>query len=374
MSASEFAEKIRRVVAFLEREETDAVLLNAQHNFAWITGGASNGIDHSREAGAASILVSREGRAFLLANNIEMQRMLDEQVRRIELEPIQFSWQHEKASTGTVREAVRSAIGSDARLATDIPMFGDTSAIDGKLGALRLHLTEEERSRFRDLGQDASRAMDAAIQAISPGQSELEIAEALRCEMARRTIVPVVLLVAADERISMYRHPLPTGKAWERTLLLVVCARRSGLIASLSRMVSNGVPDDDLFKRTEAAASVNASLWNATRSGATGSELYQVAAEAYERSGFGTEIDKHHQGGAAGYKTREWVAHPASKDEVVQDQAFSWNPSVTGTKVEETILFSENGIEVLTASSLFPKIQTTIEGHDHYSSGILTIN
>lgn len=374
MSASEFAEKIRRVVAFLEREETDAVLLNAQHNFAWITGGASNGIDHSREAGAASILVSREGRAFLLANNIEMQRMMEEQVRRIELEPIQFSWQHEKASTGTIRDAVRSAIGSDARIVTDLPMFGDTSAIDGKLGTLRCHLSEGERGRFRDLGQDASRAMDAAIQSISPGQSELEIAEALRCEMARRTIVPVVLLVAADERISLYRHPLPTGKTWERTLLIVVCARRSGLIASLSRMVSNGVPDDDLIKRTEAAASVNASLWRATRRGATGSELYRVASEAYERSGFGTEIDKHHQGGAAGYKTREWVAHPASKDEVFQHQAFAWNPSVTGTKVEETILFSENGIEVLTASSLFPKIQTTIEGHDHYSSGILTIN
>ena len=60
------------------------------------------------------------------------------------------------------------------------------------------------------------------------------------------------------------------------------------------------------------------------------------AAKAYAEKGFADEIDLHHQGGAAGYRTREWVAHPNANDVVRNDQAFAWNPSITGTKVEET--------------------------------------
>ena len=44
----------------LSREKFDAVLLNSQHNFAWLTGGGCNGVDLSRENGIAALMVNRQ--------------------------------------------------------------------------------------------------------------------------------------------------------------------------------------------------------------------------------------------------------------------------------------------------------------------------
>lgn len=89
-SMNELEEKIERLTKTLSREGLSGVLLNAQHNFAWLTGGASNGIDLSREGGSASLLVATDGKRYLLANNIEMKRMLAEEVSADEFEPIEY--------------------------------------------------------------------------------------------------------------------------------------------------------------------------------------------------------------------------------------------------------------------------------------------
>ena len=155
--------------------------------------------------------------------------------------------------------------------------------------------------------------------------------------------------------------------------MLVTCARRHGLIVSLTRIANIGPASSELKKKTEAAAFVNANLLNATREGVSGRDIYDVAAKAYADAGFADEIDKHHQGGAAGYRTREWVIHPNSTDVVETDQAFAWNPSITGTKVEETVIASGGQCEVITASPGFPQIVTTFDRVEYRSPGILEI-
>ena len=88
----------------------------------------------------------------------------------------------------------------------------------------------------------------------------------------------MVTLVAADERLRLFRHPTPTDLCWDKTVMIVVCARRGGLIASLTRIVWAGAVPEDLRERTRATAGVNASLLAATKPGASGADLYEVAA------------------------------------------------------------------------------------------------
>ncbi len=211
------------------------------------------------------------------------------------------------------------------------------------------------------------------IKTFQIGESELEIARRTADFLAAKNIRSVVALVADDERIQKFRHPVPTEKSWEKVLMIVVCAKRAGLIASLWRIVCNGKIPDELRRRTDACARVNAKLLAATKPDVTGADLYRAAADAYAAENFAGEEKLHHQGGATGYKTRDWVAHPNSSEKVNFRQAFAWNPSITGTKIEETVIVRENEIEIITATSNFPNIAVKIEGREYLSPDILSL-
>ncbi len=357
----------------LERENLDAVLLNAQHNFAWLTGGASNGVDSSRENGVASLVVTRQGKRYLLTNNIEMPRMLAEELSERDFEPVEYAWQDEKADGDLALRRLKDLLGSSSSVATDIALFAEARPIENKIAACRYQLMNAEIERFRIHGKDAGAAVRRVIDSLNQGETELEIAGKMRHELALGGMMSVVTLVAADDRISSFRHPVPTANVWKKTLLMVTCAKRDGLITSLSRIVCAGDVQDELRQKTDAVAYVNACMLDATRPGATGADVYAAASKAYADKGFAGEINRHHQGGAAGYKTREWVAHPHSAEIVQENQAFAWNPSIIGTKAEETCIVTVDGIEVITVSPDFPQIPVTINGTEYFSPGILSL-
>ena len=367
---SELEQKTERITRMLSAENLGGVLLNAQHNFSWLSCGGSNGIDLSRENGAGFLFVAANGKRYVIANNIEMPRLLSEELPAEEFEPIEITWQSEK-DPGSVLTAARSVSNGD--IGCDVG-FPETRWIEPSIASCRFQLTESEIDRFRDLGRDSAKALDVTVSKIVPAQTEVQIARIVRDELATFGIYSVVTLVAADDRIANYRHPTPTENAWNKTLLIVTCARRQGLIANLSRMICVGPVPDDLQRRTEAAAAVNAALYSATAAGATSSELYAIAAEAYAAQGFPDEINKHHQGGACGYRPRDWVAHPEGNEAVQLNQAFAWNPSITGTKTEETGILLDGGFEVITATDTFPKIPTVVGGREYFSPGVLSLS
>jgi antitoxin VapB len=362
--STELEEKTERLRQLMSEKDLTGILINSQPNFAWLTCGGRNGIDQSRENGAASILVTSDGKRYVLANNIEMPRVLAEELLENEFEPVEFRWQDEKADPALVSKTAVDLAGS---------RVGSETEFENQIASCRYSLTAEEIERYRGICRDAGDALGYAALNVIPGTSEIAVAERMRAELAGRGLAPVVTLVAADDRIAKFRHPVPTEKRWEKVLLMVTCARRNGLIASLSRMICFGNVPDELQKKTEAAAYVNASLLDATRPGVSGADLYRTAANAYAERGVAGEAERHHQGGAAGYRTRDWVAHPQSIEVVQQDQAFAWNPSITGTKVEETCVVGEDGVEILTASPDLPQIANIVNGTEYVSPGILIL-
>ena len=370
---AEIAEKTGRLTRMLAAEGLGGVVLVAQPNFAWLTAGGNNGIDTSREQGACALVVGADGKRYVLASRIEMARMLEEELAGTDFEPVEYGWEDEKASPTFIADLATKVIGNGVALGSDLPLGPNVKAIDGLVSRCRYQLTPPELERFKQLGRDAGEVMGAVARSLTPGQNENEIARRVSDSLAARGMRSVVTLVAADERIAKFRHPVPTEKTWERVVMLVTCARRRGLVASLSRIVCAGEITEDLRRRTDASARVNAKLLAATRPGAVGPELYRVAADAYAAEGFAGEERLHHQGGAAGYRTRDWVAHPASAETVQTDQAFAWNPTVTGSKAEETCIASAEGVEVITKSPDWPQIPVRVEGHEYLSPDVLPL-
>jgi Xaa-Pro aminopeptidase len=196
---------------------------------------------------------------------------------------------------------------------------------------------------------------------VCPGQTEHQIAGLLAREAESRGVQAIVNLVATDDRIFSFRHPLPTKKKLERCAMLVLCGRKWGLVASVTRLVHFGPLPHEVRRKQEAVAQVDAKFIAASRPGARISDIFKKAVETYRQVGYPDEWRLHHQGGLAGYEPREYIATPTSRQVVRPGQAFAWNPSITGTKSEDTIIVSEKDYEVITAVGDWPQIPVQVE-------------
>lgn len=364
---TEIDEKSARLARKLAELDLDGALLATQPNFAWITGGIANGIDITGEVGVGAVLVARDGRRWLLANEIEMPRFLaEDRLAERGFAPAAFPWAAEQGDPGLRVRTARDLLGAGARLGVDWGAGQELPAVGREIAQARARLTGAEVERYRRLGRDAGEALGEACRGLRPGLSEDEIAARAAAALTARGAQPVVLLVASDDRLESFRHPLPTSRRWQSGVMVVACARRAGLIVALTRIVWAGPVPAEVRRRTRVAAEVNAELLHLTRPGATGRELFAAAARVYAAQGFPGEERRHHQGGPCGYLSRDWIAHPASEETVVSPQAFAWNPSVTGTKVEETWLLA-NGTETerLTATPGWPVLEIQ-KGDRHY--------
>jgi Xaa-Pro aminopeptidase len=371
--SKEIGEKTERLLRLISQAKLGGLLINSQPNFSWLTAGARNGIDLSRENGAGTLFLRRDGTRFVFANKIEMDRLLTEELEGQGYQPVEFAWEEEKGNPSLIADLASSLVTEALPLGCDLPSGGDVRVVNSEIARARHQLTAAEVDRFKLLGQDAGKAIGDMARTVKPGMTEREVARRAVDALTAVGAYPVVTLVAADDRLKRFRHPLPTDLQWKRVLMIVVCARRSGLIVSLSRIVCDGRIPEELGSRTRGSAFVNARLFAGTRPDVSGRELYELAARAYIEVGFPGEERLHHQGGAAGYQTRDWVAHPLSTEQVQSPQAFAWNPSIAGSKVEETCIAYQDGIEIITASPGWPSIQIEVESRAYSLPDVLSL-
>lgn len=353
--SQEVAAKLHTVRTWLDDSDLDAVLLSDQGGFAWITAGGDNHVSLGQEAGAASVLVTRED-AYLLASNIELRRLMEEEVSGVPLTPVDWPW-HEDGGEGRVVER----LCDPARAVSDVGSLGLPVA-PPELAELRTTLLPAEIDRYRLLGADAVEAVEVTCLAARTGDREVDVAARLEFECTRRGITALVNLVGVDERIGQYRHPLPSGRPLVNTLLVALSGRRQGLHASLTRMVHRGPADTDLAHRHAAVVRVDARLIAESQPGAVLGDVFDRGLEQYQREGFAAEWRLHHQGGLTGYAGREIFATGFAHQVLQAGQVMAWNPSITRVKSEDTALISDEGPEVLTRSPAWPQVKVQVAG------------
>ncbi len=344
--SEDFQRKLEKVRDLLSGKDLRGVLITQRHNFAWATAGGRNYVGITSETGAAWLWIDQR-RVLLVANNIETPRVLDEELADLGVGLRQFDWWQMPGPEDVARE-----LGGE-HAATDV-------ALASEFAELRSTLSDYEMGLYRKLGSDCGAAVGYVARSVRRGESENDVAGRLAERLLSQGIVPVVLLVAADERVDRYRHPLPTEAQVDRKAMLVVCGMRHGLIASVTRLVHLGPVTEDLRRRHQAVTYVDAVAISETRPGKTGADVFAAIKRAYAEAGFPDEWRNHHQGGATGYQSREWKATPKSSNTVHENQAFAWNPSIAGTKSEDTILVTEQGVEVLTATPDWPLVKQQV--------------
>jgi Xaa-Pro aminopeptidase len=352
---TELEAKLQAINGLLDRLDLDALFLRRVSSFAWATCGAASYVNTAASEGAASLLITRDKR-YLITDNIEATRLEQEEQLSGQGWELKVSPWH--TSADVLSQLTKGLqVGADG----DLPGMADLSM---EVARLRSRLTPQEGERFRQLGRLCAEGMEAACRSVRPGQTEYQVAAMLARETQQRGVQPIVNLIASDDRIYRFRHPLPTGKSLERYLMLVLCGRRQGLVCSLTRLVHFGQLPDEVRRKAEAVAWIDAAFINITRPGRSLGEVFEAGIQAYAETGFSAEWQMHHQGGPAGYEPREYLAYPGSEEVISSGQAFAWNPSISGAKSEDTILVGTHENEALTEIRGWPTMRVQVDGSE----------
>lgn len=322
----ELATKLARVDAWLEARSADALHLRRAENLAWITGGGDL-LVHREGAPIAEAIATGDA-LVVVCNRIEAARLEAEELPpgvRVEV----VAWFEPGARAARARDLVGTR-----RLVSDA---------DVDLGELRNPLLPFERARLAAIGELASRALGDAASALDADFSERAVAARLHGAIRAAGADLPVALVAGEGRLGLVRHPVPTDAPFGQVGLLVVCAQRFGLLASLSRLVAFGAVPEPVSEAHEMVLRVEAAMLAATRPGAATEVVLEAARRAYAAEGLPDAWHDHHQGGPAGYLPRDWLALPGERRPLRAGMAVAWNPSLPWAKSEDTFVVEEHG-------------------------------
>lgn len=347
---SDFLKKVEGLRKLMAQKGSQAVMLEKQMNFSWLTGGRGF-VGLASEGSCGSILVTAD-KVYLIANNVEAPRLSNEEIGGL-------------VDLIEVKSHMWHRFQDRAPLIKDI--LGDGKYItDGELGVdmrnLRSRLSPLDIERYALLSLQSAVVVEDVCKNIKPGVSEFEVAGEVSGRIWAQGIEPITVMVAFDDRLMKYRHPIPTGTRLKKYAMVVACTRKYGLVTSLTRLVSLGAIDPEIRKKHNAVAEIDACFIANTRPGAVAADIFDKAVATYKSEGYGSEWELHHQGGMAGFNAREYIANSACREVVELNQAFAWNPSIAGTKSEDTIVVEEKGNRILSHTGSYPYIETQYGG------------
>ncbi len=337
--------KRNRVLDILDAKGQDSLLLTTHTALAWYLDGSRVHISLAGDP-IAAVLVDRDGDHLVTFNNEAGRIAAEELPSGVTLHSVPWY--------GNLHEAA-AAVGTSGK-ATPLA----EAAVAAELRAARQHLLPAESARYARLSADVAAIMTDVLSTARPDTTEFELVSTLAARVVATGAEPLVLLCNGSSR-SEFRHPLATHSPLGRRAMAVVCARRDGLVANITRWIrfDAGTPEErDAEVRI---AAVEADIFDATVPGARLDRIFAEIQSAYARHGFGAEQwELHHQGGPAGYAGRDPRVTAAATDTVVMNQAFTWNPSGPAVKIEDTVQLTESGLQVLTVDQRWPT--TTVNG------------
>ena len=348
------AVKRRRVLDILDAAGRDSLLLTSNTALTWYLDGSRVHISLAGDP-IAALLVDRDGDHLVTFNN-EAGRMAAEEL------PAGVSL-HTVPWYGNLHEAA-AAVGRSSGPAGSAGTPAGTplaeAAVATELRAARQQLLPAESARYAHLSGELAGIMTDVLSTARPDTTEFELVSALASRVVAAGAEPLVLLCNGSSR-SDFRHPLATHSPLGRRAMAVVCARRDGLVANITRWVRFDAGTPEELDAESRIAAVEADIFDATVPGARLDRIFGEIKAAYVRHGFGAEQwEQHHQGGPAGYAGRDPRVTAAATDTVVLNQPFTWNPSGPGVKIEDTVQLTESGVKVLTVDDRWPT--TTVNG------------
>ncbi len=364
---TEIEGKVSNLREIMTAQGLDGIYISKQEHFAWITAGGDNIVTRFVEGGVCAIFITMQGRYFI-CNNIETQRMKDEEkLDQLGFEERSMWWFEDRTL-----EFIDDIVGPGAVLAADIPLDAAVNA-NPILLSLEKTLCENEIGRYVHLGEVFSNTIEPFMETVKPGDSEIEIAGRLGAKMWENGLEPVLLLIAVDDRIYKYRHPIPTEKKLEKLLMISCNARYKGLVTKITRMMHFGAIPKEFQEQYRQTAAIENAMAAASKPGVDELVPFEIAKKMYADFGYPDMWKVHHQGGPQSYTNGFYLITPENHNVIQLHQCYGYNPTITGTKTEDGFVVTEEGPLFITYPVTFPAVREVVDGMEFIRPGILEI-
>lgn len=343
MLVAERDHKHQRIIAIMDEFELDIVVLRKSPNTAWFSGGRVH-VPSSLDSSCFDIIINRDSYYFH-TNAIEAPRLQQEELLADDDLRIHPWWIARDALLPTGPKVGSDVAGGDRKLIV-------------KLDQLRLSLHEAEVDRLDQIATAAASALYSIVEKVSPKQTEVQVAGLVTNALWNHDLETVFLGVAGVNRVRKFRHPLPTTSVIGNQLSISICARRKGLIASETRIISFEANSEPRKQEYLNLLAVEAAFLAQTRTGNLISAAFKSGAAEYVNQSFASnEWHHHHQGGPTGFLPRESIANADSHVSMLPNQAFAWNPTAAGLKAESTWLATPAGAKLLGQDQNWPTLE-----------------
>lgn len=347
-------DRIDRLRKRMTEEQVPALLITNETNRRYMTG----------FTGSAGYVVITENRAVLLT---DFRYMTQAPAQATAFEVVEHAPKHAETIAAIMAEEGLHQLGFEQHDLTYSAYQNYVSALpgielvptDGWIEALRMIKDQDEIAILKEAAQLADRTFSHVLSILKPGIMEQELALEIEMFVRRNgaSSTSFETIVASGERSA-----LPHGKASDRVLgnhefvKFDFGALYKGYCSDITRTVMLGTPTDKHKEIYSIVLEAQLAALDGIKPGMTGKEADSIAREVIKKHGYGDYFG-HGLGHAIGMEIHEAPRLSPAGEIVLQPgmtvtvEPGIYLPGFGGVRIEDDIIITESGIEVITGST-----------------------
>lgn len=351
--------KINQISSYLKQHKIDAAFITTPDNVFYVSGFRSN--PHERLLG---VVVFQDAEPLMICPKMEVP---DAQAAGWSFDVVGHQdtdnpWQLlkdaiEKKSTIS-RLAIEKSHMTVERLEALQELFPQATfdRLDDQLNAMRVVKDEQELEILRQAAAYADYAIEVGVSEIAEGKTELEILTAIELALKKKGISHMsfdTMVLSGPKTAS------PHGKPGDRKIqkgdfvLFDLGVIYKGYCSDITRTVSFGEPTDAQKEVYETVRKAEQDAVDAVKPGVRAMDLDKIARDVITEAGYG-EFFTHRLGHGLGISVHEFPSVTGNNDmKLIEGMVFTiepgiYDPNITGVRIEDDVVVTKDGVEVLT--------------------------
>lgn len=351
-----YTEKINEIVEYITRNELDAFWISSPKNIEYLTGFKCD--PHERVLG---LCIKSNGDVSILCPMLE-ENAAKKKTKNISIMgymDTENAFEKFKTLTGELKKI---AIESNHLTVERLRLLQEHMMVEGYgmaeqyLKNMRKYKSEEEIENIRNAASLADKAMAVAKENLKEGITELELKTIIDTEMKKLGVKNM----SFDTMVLFGKNAAdPHGESGKTKLqkgdyaLFDLGCDYEGYASDETRTMAFGEVSEEAKKIYDIVYRANTEAIKAVKPGVKFSDLDKIARDIITEAGYG-EYFTHRLGHGMGLEVHEYPDVSSTTHDLLEEgMVFTiepgiYVPEVAGVRLEDDILVTKNGYEVLT--------------------------